>query len=522
MAKYALPALAEVAVATAAGTAAGARLGLRNYESGRTRNRDNILERTSNEDAHESKHNPERPPAPVTVENVRPILNEDMTAQDMADIDNYADVALLRSELTRERSRLLDERARQKEVAEMEDIYENEPLLQQTGQDYYAAIQQREMQGDFPRALARAGWTARLIQSMRDRVIARLGNSQEARATIKRILVKRILPAAAGAAVTYGIGRVWPVSREAEGGIVAVSEDKKEEDAYYESGEMFRDNVRAPHASSRDFMRRYNDIDSQSGIAPLPGTVAGTASPDAPLGPIDDWLPKSSPLVPPSAPPERSGIPGARIFTERLEGDNLSERVGMPAAAVRRTTIPPPPAINSISPTQYYAGTEHRYVPEQVALPPSAGQGMKRKAADITTHQDRGMEAQIPQTYDTTNIPAIPAGVNANSSMQWKEYTAPYSGYNVPLTDAPNLVGIGFDAETAEREIAERAMGGENKEMPTPTPHPSMGAIPPIPPTLTGSDVNAANATNPSLRNVGKPRAVMGGEQPVPEVPNPQ
>lgn len=395
--------------------------------------------------------------------------------------------------------------------------------------DFGAASETTVTRPMFVRMLQRNRVTASRIQRVAARIYERYGNTQEARATIRKWLVQRILPTAAGAAAyvyrqnasLFGTdGQSTPsVDRGRKGGIAEVDEREIDEAAgeaeeYYESGQMYKDNTRAPGVSSRSFMDKFNAIDGNPRPPPLLGSVGGTASPDAPLGPTDSLFPKSSPLVPPSNLPRGSGLPGAGIFTARLDGDSLSERVGTPAAAVKRTTIPVPPAINYIAPSQYYAGTERRYVAERTAPVATHAQSLKRKADTITTHQDRNMEAQVPQTYDSTQIPSMPASVNANTSVQWKEYAAPYTGYNVPLTDTPNVVGIGFDAATSERELAEKSMGQEGKEVsqPAPAPVPGKEVAPLVP--APGKEVNPANATNPALRNVDKAKPAMGGEHP--------
>ncbi len=394
--------------------------------------------------------------------------------------------------------------------------------------DYAAATQTIPSRSIFVRTLQRARVTADRMRRIGQKIIERYGDTQQARAVARKWLLDRVMPGA-GAAAAYVYGRNGsPVFRETKGGI-AYSDDidareidvaAGEEDEYYESGEMFRNNTRAPHSARSEFMRNFDTIDG--GLAPLPGSARGTAAPDAPLGPIDSTLPKSSPLLPPAPPAPNTTTPGTGVFTDRLRGDALSERSDMVSSRVRRTTIAPPPENTYAIPT---TGTTRRNVtfdpPAKIATPPTPAEITKRKAENTTTHQSRDMEAQIPQNYDPTLVPSMPSSVNANSSVQWKEYTAPYSGYNVPLTDAPNLVGIGYDAETAERNMAEHATANNDKEV---IPEQPPRASPPstlstptwgigkeaAPPT----DVNPANETNPAMRNAKRAKPTMGGEQP--------
>lgn len=254
---------------------------------------------------------------------------------------------------------------------------------------------------------------------------------------------------------------------------------------------------------------RYQWRDSPSGAEPLASGVGSTSAPDETLGAADLFIPRSSPTLPeaPMRPPSRSET--TDVLFARPSGNSLSERNGQYAALTRRTSIPVPPTINAISSSQYYYSRERPVVlPAERMPPPPPPQGLKRKAEIEPTHSNRYTEAQIPQTYDSTNIPSMPSAVAPGTSYEWREYSAPYAGYNVPLTSAPNVVGM-YDAESSAREMAIKGMAPSfnGREMPTPPQTLPQPTAPQIPmPMGNGKeqprmDVNAANATNPAFRN---------------------
>lgn len=110
------------------------------------------------------------------------------------------------------------------------------------------------------------------------------------------------------------------------------------------------------------------------------------------------------------------------------------------------------------------------------------------------------LEGLVTQNYDPTYVPALPSNVTGPSSSVWKEYTADKTASSVPLDEAKNIVGMGFDAAQTERKLA--------LETQTPESAPAPAAPPKLPPTAPESakDVNTANQTNPNYRNTGKVR----------------
>jgi hypothetical protein len=260
---------------------------------------------------------------------------------------------------------------------------------------------------------------------------------------------------------------------------------------------------------------------------PLDDSVGEITSPDLPLGPADNLIPKSSPIYPPTLP-LRPTPAGHDIFTDGMRGDSLSEYSNNPHAYTRRTTITPPPSQNVIPTSQYYSPNVHSSVAFQKPTPPPPQQNFKRKAELEPIHGQRHMESQISQNYDPAFVPSMPSSMSANTSVHWQQYSGQNHGFTAPLDDAPNVVGIGYDTQSVEREFAQDAFkppedgikpDGAPEEEKKHNPDHAMkppraaGRIPvdmtkdtPDAGTPTSSEraVNPANATNPTFRNAGR------------------
>ncbi len=129
-------------------------------------------------------------------------------------------------------------------------------------------------------------------------------------------------------------------------------------------------------------------------------------------------------------------------------------------------------------------------------------------------HYQRHMESQISQNYDPAFVPSMPSSVSANTSVHWQQYSGQNRGFTAPLDEAPNVVGIGYDAQTVEREMAQDTF--KNPHSPPPMnqkpsnageeKQPAEPSTPTVVPGEKGEQsVNPANATHPAYKNVGKP-----------------
>jgi hypothetical protein len=371
------------------------------------------------------------------------------------------------------------------------------PIYQEAMTDAGLAMGQVFTPNSFASMLADRGIPVRNFDRVIRRIVDQFGDTANAQAFIKRWLVNKILPVAKKALIT------------AAGTAVANEVIQSGMSLFREFNEGEYDETEEDKQLDSEISKAISDV--TGGVKPmhvldgfkyLNGSAANTPSPEMFLGPADGYIPKSQPIYPYSAPPSSQRMPGMEIFTAPLTGDSLSERVGVAAANVRKSSIPVPPAFNYISTTQSYSdGMEHAVLRAPTVIPPES---LKRKAADEPTHSNRFIEKQVPWNYDPAFTPGIPSSVNAATSVEWREYSGENRGFNVPLTDAPNIVGIGFDAETTERQMnmsssdsggMEHTMDGDKTDKSPP--------------------VNPANQTNPIYKNTEKAKPEESKEKPV-------
>jgi len=67
----------------------------------------------------------------------------------------------------------------------------------------------------------------------------------------------------------------------------------------------------------------------------------------------------------------------------------------------------------------------------------------------------------VTQNYDPTMTTSMPANVSAPTSTFAEDYTGENRAYRQFLDDAPNVVGIGYDEYSTERDVMERLVTSE-------------------------------------------------------------
>lgn len=359
----------------------------------------------------------------------------------------------------------------------------------------------------FADEMQRAGIRLRALNYVRGRVVSRYGSTENAYIIFRRWVQKSLKPkvkmAVAGAIVAQGVSAASSaIFRDAKGGKYDMTPE-------YDDPELTDEELDKQLADIAGETWDTNNQESYE-FAPLPGSVAGTPDPDSFMGPEDSYWPRSSPAYDLPMPPRMKRSPGDGIFSEGLQGDWLSERGGMDSARVLKTSIPVPIHVDNIHPDQYYSNRSHS---APLPVPPRP---QKKPRVIPPTHADRSTEELSTQNYDPRFVPALPSNLTSSTAVHWREYTSDNRGVNVPLTDAPNIVGMGYDAETVERQMAEATTGKEVPQTVAPDQNAPLkvSAGPPAAEPHT-QEVNTANQTNPAYQNAQKQKPESSGDKPV-------
>lgn len=398
-------------------------------------------------------------------------------------------------------------------VRRMAGLDDGAVLLREAMADAGAASEQLFTPWSFVQFLSSRGVEHSRVEAAMRNVSRRFGDTANSKAIFRRWIVDKALPAAATAAVTYAANRGLALLSSDNGGIQEVYDDEEALDS--EIDEAIANMDTSPYGYEPRNFHRVVSVKSRDfdGIPALDGSVIHTPSPGTPLGFLDTAIPKSSPTTTSSSYAPDS-LPGLGIFSERMQGDTLSERAGMESARVRKSSIPIAHTPNSSDPRRAHA--LHDASIYQRILSPPTDNNLKRKAASTPTHNERGVEAQVTQNFDPQYVPALPSSVSGATSIDWRNYTGEGRGYQVPFTDTPNVVGIGYDAEAFSRQEANT----KAIEPPTESPSIPISETPKFKASGTPqehferkNEVNAANTTNPAFRNVG--RAAPEEQEPV-------
>jgi hypothetical protein len=347
----------------------------------------------------------------------------------------------------------------------------------------------------FSRLLARSGVT---VQNARNALATCLRNfgQNQAREVFQRWIFNRIAPAlgagAAGTATGFILGqKPWEKNR------ADMSFGEKTQVGRWISdlGDLSQFLVQKATGKEpvydwdkisekiidREILEAQDQIAKEGGgVAKKPslnGSVLNTQAPQLPLGPSDTIIPKSEPTF--TAPPSPARY--SDVFSESMSGDMLSERPNDPSAQPRRSGIPPGPMVSS--------AREDFRVPDARHSNSLWSSGVNKRKADLAIFEpSRATERVVTQNYDNTYTTSLPANVTGPTSVEWKEYDSEFKTETQPLTEAPNVVGIGFDEASTERKMAlagaKSAIGQDS--------------------TAHHAPISAANQTNPAFKDVGK------------------
>lgn len=334
-------------------------------------------------------------------------------------------------------------------------------------------------ESQFADAIVQSGTRVSSIQRAAERLSSRFGfDSPATRAALRKYVLRRLLPAAASAAATFALKQTWSAitgapseSRNEEFDMrrVDIGRELDDYEFDYDMGEILRDmgigDGAVPH-------KDYSDS-----LLPIEGSVLFTPDPNRPYGVRDSYMPTPVPPYP-AMPSLKRPPPSGDVFNYALQGTNLSERGDDLRARRTRTRLDQPLPLPSPSPAipldqaraslpQAPASTNTPPPPVPSAGLTSSGANFRQNPALQMIQRVKGYEQQlsedhaVTQNYDPTMTTSMPANVSAPTSTFAEDYTGENRAYRQFLDDAPNVVGIGYDEYSTERDVMERLVTSE-------------------------------------------------------------
>ena len=331
----------------------------------------------------------------------------------------------------------------------------------------------------FADVIVQSGTRVTSIQRAAERLASRFGlDSPATRAALRKYVLRRLLPAAASAAATFALKQTWSAitgapseSRNEEFDMrrVDIGRELDDYELDYDIGEVLRDmgigDGAVPH-------KDYSDS-----LLPIEGSVLFTPDPNRPYGVRDSFMPTPVPPYP-AMPSLKRPPPSGDVFNYALQGTNLSERGDDIRARRTRTRLDQPLPLPSPSPEipLVQARASLPQAPASTNTPPppvpsagltSSGANFRQNPALQMIQRVKGYEQQlsedhaITQNYDPTMTTSMPANVSAPTSTFAEDYTGENRAYRQFLDDAPNVVGIGYDEYSTERDVMERLVTSE-------------------------------------------------------------
>lgn len=331
----------------------------------------------------------------------------------------------------------------------------------------------------FADAIVQSGTRVTSIQRAAERLVSRFGfDSPATRAALRKYVLRRLLPAAASAAATFALKQTWNAitgapldSRNEEFDMrrVDIGRELDDYELDYDIGEVLRDmgigDGAVPH-------KDYSDS-----LLPIEGSVLFTPDPNRHYGVRDSCMPTPVPPYP-AMPSLKRPPPSGDVFNYALQGTNLSERSDDIRARRTRTRLDQPLPLPSPSPEipLVQARASLPQAPASTNTPPppvpsagltSSGANFRQNPALQMIQRVKGYEQQlsedhaVTQNYDPTMTTSMPANVSAPTSTFAEDYTGENRAYRQFLDDAPNVVGIGYDEYSTERDVMERLVTSE-------------------------------------------------------------
>lgn len=331
-----------------------------------------------------------------------------------------------------------------------------------------------------------------------ERVSGALGNNTATRAVFRKWVVQRLVPGAAGSALSYVLEQGWNAMRGPRNGVPGVAAPSETRNENVDASMSYDD------ARGRMLDYEISQVLRGLDVGDEAASVIGSASWKDRLRPLADsvqWVVNSSSdtgvsdfTIPHIPYQVRNGdlisFPGDGIFTKRLSGHDMTERIADTRATKKATRLNVPEVFLS---TESQAAADPPPSTELIIPGPPKANGLGVRNFHRTGvifpsvhEQARTMDHLSSQSYDTTMVPSVPSYVSPATSSAAPRYTGENRGYKNQLDSAPNVVGIGFDTSQTERRLVEDAAVSDGSSAAT------------TPPPVEQSDATeGAQTTNP-------------------------
>lgn len=366
----------------------------------------------------------------------------------------------------------------------------------------------------FVSTLGANGISGRRIMDAWQRTIGPLGGNPATSTVFRRWLLNRVLPGAAASAATFLMKQIAMPMIPSEFRSASMEDVRKE---------LLEHELRQA-ADELDIGDEARSVIGSASwadrLSPLPGSVTWTSNTSADTGlSVDPYpLPIPAPIM-----GDIITYPGDAVFSRKLKGDLLSERLDDNRAFKRASVLDIP----------------ELELPTRTGLPPDLvvfEQSGPNKSGIHATHGNR-YTMRFPaihetarttdhmgsQTYDTSMASTVPSFVSPATSSAGNLYGRENRAYRNALDSAPNVTGIGFDTQETERRLVEAIAVTDDS---TPKEPAATITTPPINPFFNDQRSYQSRQTDTSFVPIGDMSnpvfANVGAQQPVSAAPQPR
>ncbi len=399
------------------------------------------------------------------------------------------------------------------------DLAQSSPALasavEQARSDYELKLGGVVPSASWFEVLARRGISRQRIEAAWNRINGPGGDNPSTRAVFRRWMTDRLLPGAAGSAVTFLLEKFMNTPSGPQASVAAAPQEINNRtvsvDDTYVDFDVARDSLLAKEVSDAIRAITLGDeassvIGSQSWrsqLVPLPGSVHWTPNTYDDSG-LNDARPL--PVRIPAAGPDIITYPGDAIYNRGLSGDFMTETLDDPSAhrssTGLRLDMPPIPKRTKLAP--------YLIVPDD--QPPNGYTGVYhmhnvRPYFPAIHETAQHLDHMVSQTYDPSMVATVPSFVSPVTSSAGNLYGRDQRGYKNTLESAPNVVGAGFDVSDTERRLVDNSTM-EDSSAPYPSAYFQNDQQTQRERLSVSREIPTSNMSNPVFANVGAQRPV--------------